>query len=167
MAGKEARGVSSADADLFRGRNWVLTPSRAADLETGPAQWLMAQIRAFGSRLIILDAEEHDRLAAMTSHLVQLISTALAATLASEPAATRTAGPAVIEMTRVAMSPFGMWHEIFATNPENVRQAIDAFIRNLEEARALLDSGDLERVFEKANQAARLLRSPNVIDFQK
>jgi len=167
MAGKEARGVSSADADLFRGRNWVLTPAKLADLETESAQWLMAQIRAFGSRLVILDAEEHDKLAAMTSHLVQLISTSLAATLAGVPEAKRTAGPAVIEMTRVAMSPFGMWHEIFATNPENVRQAIDAFIRNLEEARALLDSGDLEHIFDKANQAARLLRSPNVIDFQK
>src|SRR5258706_1003510 len=76
MAGKETRGVGEADADLFRGRPYVLT-SRSPELEP----WL----EKMGARVVILDAEEHDRLVAMVSHLPQLISTALASVLGDEP----------------------------------------------------------------------------------
>ena len=69
MAGKESRGVEQADADLFRGRPYVLT-SRDPELES----W----IERIGARLVVMTAEEHDRLVAVTSHLPQLISTALA-----------------------------------------------------------------------------------------
>jgi prephenate dehydrogenase len=167
MAGKEARGVKHADASLFLGCNWVLTPNESAHLETETAQWLQARIRMFGARLVILDPEDHDRTVAHTSHLVQLLSTTLAATLAGIPGAPRVAGPAVIEMTRVAMSDFGMWNDILATNPEYVREALDAFLANLEQVRAAITDPELRKTFEKAAESARRLRAPNVIEFQK
>lgn len=167
MAGKEARGVEHADANLFQGCNWILTPAEAAHLETPAAQWLQARIRAFGAKLVILDADEHDRMVANTSHLVQLLSTTLAVTLAEVPGAARVAGPASIEMTRVAMSDFGMWRDILATNPENVRAALDAFLANLQQIRSSITDPELRKTFEKAADSARRLRSPNVIEFQK
>ncbi len=48
---------------------------------------LESWIERIGARLVILDAQEHDRLVALTSHLPQLISTALAASIASQPGA--------------------------------------------------------------------------------
>jgi prephenate dehydrogenase len=167
MAGKEARGVKYADASLFLGCNWVLTPNEQVHLESEGAQWLQARIRMFGSRLVVLDPEEHDRTVAHTSHLVQLLSTTLAATLAGIPDAPRVAGPAVIEMTRVAMSDFGMWNDILATNPEHVREALDAFLQNLEHVRAAVGDPKLRKTFEKAADSARRLRSRNVIEFEK
>jgi len=166
MAGKEARGVEHADANLFQGCNWVLTPADRSHLDTDAARWLQARIRAFGAKLVILDPEEHDRMVASTSHLVQLLSTTLAVTLAEVPGAARVAGPASIEMTRVAMSDFGMWRDILATNPENVRAAIDAFLGNLEQVRDMVTDPELQKTFEKAANSARGLRSPNVIKFQ-
>lgn len=167
MAGKEARGVKHADANLFQGCNWVLTPADPSDLNAPAALWLQARIRDFGSKLVILDSETHDRTVAHTSHLVQLLSTALGVTLADHPNAPRVAGPAAIEMTRVAMSDFGMWSDILATNPEHVGAAIDAFLANLAEIRNHLTDPELRATFEKAAESARKLRSPHVIEFQK
>ena len=167
MAGKEARGVQYATGDLFRGCNWVLTPNDPTHLASDAAVWLQARIKAFGARIVVLQPDVHDRVVASTSHLVQLISTSLAATLATVEEAPSVAGPAVIEMTRVAMSDFGMWSDIFATNPEAIRGALQAFIGNLEQIRDALTDPALRGTFEKAAHSARRLRSRNVMDFER
>ncbi len=149
MAGKEARGVEHAEADLFRGRPYVLT-SRAPELES----W----IERIGARLVILDPEEHDRLVAVTSHLPQLISTALASVIGAEPEAAQVAGPAAMDLTRLALSPYEIWRDIFETNAKPVDAALAAFIAKLEELRAGLRSPEMERAFETAAAAAKKLR---------
>jgi prephenate dehydrogenase len=149
MAGKESRGVEQADADLFRGRPYVLT-TRDADLES----W----IERIGARLVVMSAEEHDRLVALTSHLPQLISTALASVIGSAPDAARVAGPAAVDLTRLALSPYDIWRDIFATNADSVDAALSAFIAKLEELRSALRSPEMERAFENAAAAAKALR---------
>jgi prephenate dehydrogenase len=149
MAGKELRGVGAADPDLFRGRPYVLT-STEAELES----W----IERFGARLVILDAEEHDRLVALTSHLPQLISTALAVSIAGEPGAGRVAGPAAIDLTRLALSPHEIWRDIFVTNSGPIDTALGAFIGKLEDLRRMLRDPAIEREFDLGAAAARSLR---------
>ena len=77
MAGKESRGVESADAALFDGRPYVLTPESAAELETPAAQNFREMVQQIGARPVVVSADEHDRLVAFTSHLPQMASTAL------------------------------------------------------------------------------------------
>jgi prephenate dehydrogenase len=149
MAGKESRGVEKADADLFRGRPYVLT-GRDAELES----W----IAGIGGRLVVLTAEEHDRLVAVTSHLPQLISTALASLIGAEDGAERVAGPAAMDLTRLALSPYDIWRDIFATNSSSIDAALGAFIAKLEGLRSTLYGPEMEREFEKAAEAARSLR---------
>jgi prephenate dehydrogenase len=149
MAGKESSGVEHADADLFSGRPYVLT-GRDAELES----W----IERIGARLAVLSAEEHDQLVAVTSHLPQLISTALASVIGAEPDAANVAGPAALDLTRLAVSPYEIWRDIFATNAEPIDVALAAFIGKLEELRAALRSPEMERAFETAATAARALR---------
>jgi len=141
--------VEHADADLFRGRPYVLT-SRDATLE----RW----IRRIGARVVILDAAEHDRLVALTSHLPQLISTALAGAIAAAPEACEVAGPAAIDLTRLAMSPFEIWRDILSTNAEAIDRALDEFIAKLEELRRSLGDGGIQTAFERAAASARMLR---------
>jgi prephenate dehydrogenase len=152
MAGKESRGVQEADAGLFRGRPYVLTSSNAA---------LESWIERIGARVVILDAEQHDRLVALTSHLPQLISTALASSIAQEPQASRVAGPAALDLTRLALSPYEIWRDIFATNSGPIDAALATFIGKLEVLRKLLRDPAIEREFEIAASAARRLRRPN------
>ena len=149
MAGKESRGVEEADADLFRGRPYVLT-SREPRLES----W----IERIGARLVILSAEEHDRLVALTSHVPQLISTALASVIASEPDAPQVAGPAALDLTRLALSPFEIWRDIFSTNAGPIDAALATFIAKLEDLRRALRNPAMERAFDEAASAAKAIR---------
>ena len=149
MAGKESRGVEEADADLFRGRPYVLT-AREPQLEG----W----IEAFGARLVVLNPEEHDRIVALVSHLPQLLSTALASVVGEQPGAARVAGPALGDLTRLALSPYDIWRDIFATNTVSIDAALVVFIAKLEALRAQLRSPEMERVFDKAGASARELR---------
>jgi prephenate dehydrogenase len=146
MAGKESRGVEHADADLFRGRPYVLT-SHEPQLET----W----IERFGARLVLLEPAEHDRQVAFVSHLPQLLSTTLASVLAGKE---QVAGPAAADLTRLALSPYDIWRDIFATNAEPIDAALGAFIARLEEVRAQLRSSELEALFSQAAASAHALR---------
>ncbi|MEQ1949002.1 MAG: prephenate dehydrogenase [Bryobacteraceae bacterium] len=155
MAGKEARGVEAADPHLFRGRPYVLT---------SPDPLLEEWVGRIGARLVRLDAAEHDRLAAVVSHVPQLISTALAATIGMEPDARLVAGPASHDLTRLALSPYDIWRDIFATNTGEIDAALGRFIAKLEQLRAALRSGpaadfsNLKDEFERAGDAARAIR---------
>jgi prephenate dehydrogenase len=149
MAGKEARGAGEAEASLFRGRPYVLT-SRCDELER--------LVASFGARVEIISAEEHDVLVAFTSHLPQLISTALAASIGTEPEALRVAGPAAMDLTRLALSPYEIWRDIFATNAVNIDAAMGVFIARLEGLRSELRGSRMEQEFERAGDAARGLR---------
>jgi len=146
MAGKESRGVEQADADLFRGRPYVLT-SREPELEN----W----IERIGARLVILDPVQHDQHVAFVSHLPQLLSTTLASVLAGKE---QVAGPAAADLTRLALSPYDIWRDIFATNAGPIDAAIGAFIGKLEELRTQLRNPEMEQAFTQAAASARALR---------
>jgi prephenate dehydrogenase len=149
MAGKESRGVESAEADLFRGRPYILT---AFDAE------LAAWLERIGARVTVLPPDEHDRLVAWTSHLPQLISTALAASIGEQAGADGVAGPAAVDLTRLALSPYEIWRDIFLTNSGPIDRALTSFIGKLETLRNGLRDPQMQRQFEQAADAARALR---------
>jgi prephenate dehydrogenase len=72
MAGKETRGAAAADADLFRGRTWILTPDEDEELHTSSALEFRMWLQRIGAHVMMLDADEHDRVVSLTSHLAQL-----------------------------------------------------------------------------------------------
>jgi len=149
MAGKAERGVAAADADLFRGRPWVLT----SDIDHPFRKW----VAAFGACEIVLDAARHDRLVAWSSHLPQLASTALASLVGDRaPEAVAVAGPGLLDATRLAMSSFDLWRDILETNGREISVALDAYIEKLTALRS-----DLEGEFRKGGEFARSLRSRN------
>lgn len=161
MAGKETRGVEEADADLFRGRTWIFTPRRPEDLEAPATVEFRQWVVRIGAIPFVLDAATHDRLVALTSHLPQIVSTALASALASQirlPGDAPAAGPALLDMTRLALSDYSMWGDIIATNADNIGAALDAFMARLSAIREKLHGGDLSADFERAAKFASALR---------
>lgn len=163
MAGKQSRGVVEADADLFHGRPYVLTPQGTPHENEPPDIELERWIRRMGARVVIMDPQEHDRLVALTSHLPQLISTALATAIAGEAGASRVAGPAAMDLTRLALSPYEIWRDIFATNSVEIDRALGVFIEKLEELRGKLRDPAIEKEFERAASSARELRRGEVL----
>jgi len=163
MAGKERRGAAAADGGLFRGRTWALTPDEPSELATPAARDFRSWLDRIGARIQVLDAEEHDRVVALTSHLPQLASTALAATVADRLAAPhwQMAGPGLEDMTRLALGSYDLWRDILATNTEHIERALAVYIQKLEHMRENLRTRQLQEEFERgAGLAGRLRRTP-------
>jgi prephenate dehydrogenase len=161
MAGKESRGVASAEPGLFRHRPYIVCPSAAADLETAAAREFLRWIDCLGAECRVMNAEQHDRIVALSSHLPQLLSTTLAEALASHPdadAIAGAAGPGLVDSTRLALSSWDIWRDILETNKPSIDAALDLFEAHLANARRQLSEGSLERSFESGRQFASRLR---------
>ncbi len=148
MAGKEIRGPEGASAELFVARPWVLTESNDA---------LFAIVEAVGGNPVLLGPEEHDRMVAFSSHLPQLLSTALGSYL-SDKHATSVSGPGLRDMTRLALSSFDLWQDILETNSANVDTAIAGLIAELEGLRSALKTGTAQDYFERGARLSAGLR---------
>jgi len=160
MAGKEKRGAGAADGDLFEGRPWVLTPDEPSELETAAAREFRRWLERIGARILVMDCDEHDRVVSLTSHLPQLASTALAATLEEqlETAGSLPAGPGLMDATRLALSSYDLWRDILATNPGHIERALGAYIQELEHIRENLRTRQLQEEFQRAASFAGRLR---------
>jgi prephenate dehydrogenase len=163
MAGKEQRGAAAADGRLFRGRTWVLTPDEPAELETPAAAEFRGWLEKIAARPVVLDSDRHDRLVALTSHLAQLASTALASTVADAVTGgqeLRVAGPGLSDMTRLALSSYELWRDILATNSEHIDRALALYIQKLEHMRENLRTRQLQQEFANGSNLALRLRRP-------
>jgi prephenate dehydrogenase len=160
MAGKEKRGAEEAEADLFMGRTYVLTPEEPAELETPAARELADWIGRIGAHLVVMDAAEHDRVVSLTSHLPQLASTALAATVGERlDNHLEVAGPGLADTTRLALSSYELWRDILATNTSHIERALTAYINKLESVRDNLRTRQLQEEFESAARLAESVRN--------
>ena len=163
MAGKEKRGAAAADGGLFRDRTWILTPDEAGELKTAPVREFRDWLKRIGARVRTLDADEHDRVVSLTSHLAQLASTALAATVADRlggPPRLDAAGPGLEDMTRLALGSYEIWRDILATNSDHIERALSFYIQKLEHMRENLRTRQLQEEFERGAALAARLRGP-------
>jgi prephenate dehydrogenase len=156
MAGKEQSGVEAADADLFHGAAWFLTPLPGQDVYRGLSGEFLEWVEKIGARIASMDAEEHDQLCAWISQLPQMISTALAASLVDEfgedTPLLDAGGRALREMTRISSSPYSMWRDIAITNKKNIQNALLKLEQRLAHIRENLDSRELAVEFERAHR---------------
>jgi prephenate dehydrogenase len=157
IAGGATSGPGRASADLFDGATWFLTPSAAAD----PARVEAVErfVKALGAHPTRIDADEHDRLLAVTSHLPHALANALmrAAAGAGEEAL-RHAAPSLREMTRVAGANALVWTDIFVDNGDLIADAVAGHRRDLEDVETALRDGDrafLESWIAGADDARR------------
>ena len=84
MAGTEHSGFEASFAQLFDGAKWVITPSETSCDEK--VKTLVEIIEKTGAQTIFAGAQEHDRAAALISHMPMLIAQALVKTAMPEKA---------------------------------------------------------------------------------
>lgn len=157
IAGKEQRGPAAADADLFRNRPYVLTPVGKTAVQTVAFRNTLSSI---GSVVVEMSPQEHDHTVAFTSHLPQLLSTALAATLAKDGGAQlmQVFGTGLLDMTRLALSSPELWTSILSTNKTQVAQAVDSLIAVLLQLKQNLGECEMAYTFEEAAAFASAIR---------
>jgi len=156
MAGKEHGGVEFADANLFEGAAWLITPLPQQDIDEGLPGEFLKWIEKIGARVATLAPDQHDFLCAWVSHLPQMISTALAASLVEEFGGSApvlsAGGRALREMTRISASPYSVWRDIVLTNKRNIQEVLFKLEQRLAHVRENLDTRELAREFERAHE---------------
>lgn len=158
IAGKEQRGAEHADASLFAGRPYVLTPSGEA---TGEQSTFKVWLHRIGAAVVEMDPQQHDATVALTSHLPQLLSTALAAMLEREdnPFVDSVFGSGLVDMTRLALSSADIWKSILSTNAAEIRTALRAYRRMLEAVDESLTDETIKQQFEAGKRFSERIRS--------
>lgn len=155
IAGKESAGIQNADAELYRGRQVILTPLPQTDAEL--TQKATDVWSAVGAQVLKMTPENHDAAFAAVSHLPHLLAFAYFSSVMNQPAGRdflSLAGPGFRDFTRIAASSPEVWRDILVANREEVLKQSQLF-------RHALDA--LELVMRSANAEALedLIRGPS------
>jgi prephenate dehydrogenase len=153
LGGAAKGGLEHARPDLFTGRPWLLTPT--TDRSGDALEKLFAFVTALGAEPRVVSVAAHDRMLAYLSHLPQLTASALMQVIgdAVGDEGLALAGRGLLDTTRLASSPSGIWNDIAATNADELRAALDGLIAVLTDLRDDVDSGErLTEVFDAANR---------------
>jgi prephenate dehydrogenase len=167
MAGKEISGIAAADAELFRGSKYALIRKPRNKNPVAPGDPRITEFVALLERLgvepVWLDAEMHDRAAALVSHLPQLLAVALAEVVREQTDETglpvTLAGHGLRDALRLAGSPYSVWRDIILTNSDNLDRALGQLIQSLEQLRGDLRTRALEEKFAAAGELYKILRN--------
>lgn len=160
IAGGEQWGAAAAAENLFLGRRCILTPTN----KTRPAALRkMAQLwRRVGAKVEIMDAERHDKILGVVSHLPHMAAFGLVNTLDQTKIhgvdiKTYCAG-GFKDITRIASSRPELWRDICLLNRRAVSKSLGDYIRNLARLKRWIERGDgrsLERDFARANEVRK------------
>jgi prephenate dehydrogenase len=144
VCGSDARGPEHANAELFRGSTWFLTPH--AETDSTRYRMLHSFVGDLGAIPIAVDPAAHDRLVALTSHLPHAIANLLVNQAGErrieghDPLAA--AGGSLRDITRVAGANPRIWVDIFLENAASLADALGEHRRRLEQLEAALAAGD-------------------------
>lgn len=164
IAGSEHSGLAYSDGNLFRDAAYALIHEGEQNDQVGH---LEETLRGIGAHVVRMTADAHDRLLTFTSHLPQLLSTTLAATLVNEPhtdSLLAVSGKGLRDMTRLAGSSWSMWRDIVRTNQAQITAALDVFTHKIgvvHQALCALSEGnsnqmeEIEQIFKQAHSLSR------------
>ncbi len=156
IAGSEARGPEHASEHLFEGATWFLTP--VAQTDAARHRQVHGFVSDLGATPVAIDADAHDRLVAMTSHVPHV----LANIVANQTGASRIegheplahAGGSLRDMTRIAGANPRIWVDIFLDNADAVRDALQEHRRRIEQVEAALEQRDAGFIARWIGEAA-------------
>ncbi len=162
MAGSEKSGPDASDPYIFQNALYVLTSSSnpPRDVETAFARFLSTYL---GCNTMFLEPQVHDHIAAAISHVPHLLSVALVKLAADmqkkHPDTFNLAAGGFRDMTRIASSPYRMWHDILTTNTPYIRECLHNYISLLQQMNTQLEAGSLEDCFEFARKTKQQIPS--------
>ena len=155
MAGSELHGLDGADATMFEGAVWVLTPGDSASDDA--FNLVAGTVTRFGAEVVALSPAQHDDLVAMVSHVPHLTAATLMG-LADERseehlALLRLAAGGFRDMTRIASGSPAIWLDICEQNREAILRGLDGLIAGLTDMRDVVDRSDRAGLHERLERA--------------
>ena len=175
MAGSEKRTCEYNDPAIFENAYWFVCPPEGTP-ESAYAP-LLEMIRFVGANPVVFPPEHHDRTMAWVSHMPQMLSSTLAGNLPERLLShnyQHFAGRAFRDMTRIAASGWGMWHDIAVTNRDEttralceVRDGLDKTIAAMEGLNVVKDGKPASGNFENDEQSVVADNSQALADIFK
>ena len=158
IAGTEKSGPEAGFAELFNGRWCILTPNKNTSqvaLEKVKFIWQQA-----GMQIATMDAEYHDRVLAITSHIPHLVAFSIVGTVTELEDQLKTevikySAGGFRDFTRIAASDPIMWRDVFLNNSEAVLEMLGRFIEDLTALQKSIrwqDGDSLEKLFTKTRE---------------
>jgi len=162
VAGTERSGPEAGFATLFHGRWCILTPPEGADpaaVERVAEFW-----RRLGAEIEMMDAQHHDRVLAITSHLPHLIAYTIVGTASDMEEVTRSevikySAGGFRDFTRIAASDPTMWRDVFLSNREAVLDMLQRFTEDLTSLQRAIRWGKGDELFDLFTRTRAIRRS--------
>ena len=155
IAGKEASGITHADATLYNGRQVILTPLP----QTAPelVQKATDTWAAVGAQVLRMTPENHDAAFGAVSHLPHMLAFAYFNSVARQPAGKdylSLAGPGFRDFTRIAASDVEVWRDVLLSNREEVLKQAQRFRHTLDAMELAMKSGNAEALEDMIRSAS-------------
>ena len=156
IAGTEESGPESGFSELFKNRWCILTPSKKS--KNKDVKLLKNFWKKLGSVVDVMDANKHDYILAITSHMPHLIAYNIVNTslkIKKDRNIVKYSAGGLRDFTRIAASNPIMWRDIFIQNRENTSKMIDKFITNLKDLKKAIKSKNekkLEKIFKETKK---------------
>jgi prephenate dehydrogenase len=149
IAGSEKSGLTNYNSLLFKDKLVVLSPLNG-DKDNKQLNQVKIFWELLGSKVSIMQPEEHDKVFSKTSHLPHVIAFALMDFLKKELGnkVFKYSGGSLESYTRIASSDPLMWKDVTVSNKEEVLEAIEGFQSSLNKISKLIDSEDEESILD-------------------
>ena len=150
MAGSEKTGYEYSTDHLLENAYYILTPSEEVGLDKLSAYTEL--VSSIGALPLILTYEEHDFITASISHLPHIVAASLVNVVKKldspqEYMKTIAAG-GFKDITRIASSSPHMWQQICLENPDYISRVLDEYIRQIVQAKYLVDQRDADGLYQ-------------------
>ena len=152
MAGREFSGIEHSSVSLFEKASMILVPINADIFTVDKIKEFY--LSAGFNRVVITDAEYHDKVIAYTSQLCHIVSNAFIKNKSAEKRSGYSAG-SFRDLTRVARMNPALWTELISLNRDNALNELDELIGNLNKYRAAIaekNDAELARLFAEGNE---------------
>ena len=156
MAGSHKSGVTAAKGHLFENAYYILTPDSRTD--NAKVECLRQLLAPTKGKVVVLEAEEHDRMTAIVSHFPHLIASSLVGRLSAQqqqPFVNKLAAGGFRDLTRIASADPVMWRDITTQNRVELLKQLDGWLEEMGNVRAMLTSNDPAEIYDYFAEAKK------------
>lgn len=146
MAGREVYGVKNSNKDIFKGANYIVTPT------SSNTEYAINVAKKIGEELefknvVTLSIEEHDEMIGFLSQLTHCIAISLMTCKDSQHLVKYT-GDSFRDLTRIAKINENMWSELFLLNKEELLKQMDLFLEQFTKLKKTIENDEIEKMKE-------------------
>ena len=144
MAGREVYGVENSNATIFKGANYIITPTKKSTKRAIDVAKKIGEVLEF-KHIVVLSPEEHDEMIGFLSQLTHCIAISLMTCKESEHLVEYT-GDSFRDLTRIAKINENMWSELFLLNKEELLTQMNLFIKEFNKLKEYIEEEYIEEM---------------------